>query len=291
MKSLVKFTAVYMVLLFAFACAPKSLVAPVVTQTPESVPTTYPTPTSTPSPSPRATPLISEEDSIILDQQFHDFLNKEGEYTQEKISSIVLDIDVTGDESFGLGLTDPVPRIQGYYFNCVDTGDYIILLFGFDGADGNRFITPIRISAYFYDFIQKRKFLVDRFYENSIDMWHFAGTSEATIYYSRNDIYQFFKEHTGIIMGLELCKQKFEIDDRVKGLGEIAISFVNSLNVSTDFTYGLFQLVESNGIQFEVPLEVNPNSTDIIQIINAKDIQQMDSSVIPEVFNVGYYGG
>ena len=86
-------------MLFAGSCAP-SVVA-TLHSTPEPTvfatlaPTVAPTATAAPSPTPTAVPTpatdelsFTEERRAELKQQFQDFLNKEGEFTPEEISSI-----------------------------------------------------------------------------------------------------------------------------------------------------------------------------------------------------------
>lgn len=73
-------------MLFSIACAPKAEVSlpstPEPTITATAAPTASPTPTA--SPVPTATPIFSEARMTELNQQFQDFLNKEGEFTPEK---------------------------------------------------------------------------------------------------------------------------------------------------------------------------------------------------------------
>jgi hypothetical protein len=111
--------------------------------------TTAPTPTPTPGPS--ATPWMNEEDTAALNLKIQDFLNKSGAYTPEKISAKMFDLSGLLDTSkMQLGLVDAT-HVEGYFFDYIEKDGSLVLLVGFDGADGGRFVVPIQIPLYFIE--------------------------------------------------------------------------------------------------------------------------------------------
>ncbi len=69
---------------------------------------------------------------------------------------------------FGLGLSSIQPHIQGYLFDYFESEGRIILILGFDGADGTRFISPVEIPFYVVEGAQ-RHFGVNKSSVNNMD--------------------------------------------------------------------------------------------------------------------------
>lgn len=110
-----------------------------------------PAPTPTPTTGPSATPWMNEEDTAALNQKIQDFLDKTGDYTPGKISAKMFDLSGLLDTSkIQLGLVDAT-HIEGYLFDYVEKDGSLILLIGFDGNDGGRFVVPIQIPLYFIE--------------------------------------------------------------------------------------------------------------------------------------------
>ena len=110
-----------------------------------------PAPTPTPVTGPTATPWMNEEDTAALNQKMEDFLYKEGDYTPEKISAKMFDLSGLLDSSkMQLGLVDAT-HIEGYFLDYIEKDGSLLLLVGFDGNDGGRFIVPIQIPLYFIE--------------------------------------------------------------------------------------------------------------------------------------------
>lgn len=121
--------------------------------TQEIIPT--PTATSAPTPppisGPTPTPWMDEADTAALNQKMKDFLNKEGDYTPEKISAKMFDLSGLLDTSkMQLGLVGAT-YVEGCFFDYVEKDGSLLLLVGFDGNDGGRFIVPIQIPLYFIE--------------------------------------------------------------------------------------------------------------------------------------------
>lgn len=141
----------------AVACAPCAEVAlnntlnPTISLT--VAPTAAPTATSTAIPTPTTEEYgFTEERRIELNQQFHDFLNKQGEFSQENMDSKLLYYNnarktldlgwINGDEA-GVAL-------QTYFFDYFRSGDYIIVAVGLNGTDGNNHVKPMVIPINYF---------------------------------------------------------------------------------------------------------------------------------------------
>lgn len=119
--------------------------------TPVLTATNAPTPSPTPLSGPTPTPWMDEADTAALNQKMKDFLNKEGDYTPEKISAKMFDLSGLLDTSkMQLGLVGAT-HVEGCFFDYVEKDGSLLLLVGFDGNDGGRFIVPIQIPLYFIE--------------------------------------------------------------------------------------------------------------------------------------------
>ena len=94
---------------------------------------------------------MNEEDTAALNQKIQDFLDKTGDYTPEKISAKMFDLSGMFDKTqIQLGLVDAT-HVEGCFFDYVEKDGSLILLVGFDGNDGGRFVIPIQIPLYFIE--------------------------------------------------------------------------------------------------------------------------------------------
>lgn len=143
--------------LFSFACTPSGLVVFAALQTPTAVQTAPIEPRATPdvilspSPAPTETPLFSTERTAELNQQFQDFLNKEGEFSEEAISNRLLScrdqtLDLGWFEGDEAGVT-----LQAWFFDYIISDDYIVMAVGFNGIDGKNHIKPMAIPIRYFE--------------------------------------------------------------------------------------------------------------------------------------------
>jgi len=264
------------------ACAPSGAAA--VTPAPEAAAATAAAPTATPSPtptpSPEPTPRIdeygfSEERKAELQVQFQAFLNKEGEFTPEKISSIMIKtISSLAESKIGLGMVDG-QKIEGYFFDYFEKYNRIFLLMGFDGSDGNRFITPIEIPLYMFEGIKTSIFSVYRMDDNSI----LFSNGESFDYSDRNDLLPFLDSIKGKIIAFVPFTDKINESD-ASSFGDVAVDYVkNEHNPKTGLSFGLYQLVISNG--FEIPESTESDGSSILKINNFEDVNVIDISKVP----------
>ena len=109
------------------------------------------TPSASPevSPSPSATVDQETQAEAIINQQIQDFLNFEGDFTRGKINEIAIKT-INDIKETKLGVADPEPKLEGLLLDFLKKDDSLILVMGFDGADGERFVTLVEIPVYFH---------------------------------------------------------------------------------------------------------------------------------------------
>jgi hypothetical protein len=79
------------------------------------------------------------------------FLNKQGAYTDKNIELSAIDADgKSRSDDTKLGLVDMNPVIQGVLLDYTEKDGSLILFMGFQGQDGNRFVSPVEVSIYFF---------------------------------------------------------------------------------------------------------------------------------------------
>jgi len=156
MKSTVRLVALSLfiltTILFSTACDPSVMVA--LTNTPEPIATTtvtpFATPTVKPSPSPTATPILpptelafSPEEKAVLNQQIHDFLNYQGDYSEENIKQFLFP---ELDKFYRLGvkyINESMCEVQGWLFDYLEKDGDLLLIVGFESKDNYRFVTVL----------------------------------------------------------------------------------------------------------------------------------------------------
>lgn len=279
-------------MLFAVSCAPRAEVTRV--STPEPTITATFAPTVTPTAMPTATPTpatdeygFTEERKAELNQQFQDFLNKQGEFTQGKMFSMMMEPATDLDKSeIGLGIARSIPEIQGYFFDYFEKDGRLFMLMGFDGKDGNRFITPVEIEMYVYKQISEAAFGVfecnaNNFYDNS--------SSEFKTFYGDNQIKSLldsFKNKV-IVLGLNTMEREEPVVDEEGQV--VLIEGTKEINSKIELTFGLFQLVSSNGLSYDNPQRGDASS--IIRIETVDDAEEIDISKVPILLTFTYFEG
>ena len=276
-------------MLFSIACAPKAEVSfpstPEPTVSATAVPTATPTPTASPVPTP--TPIFSEAQMAKLDQQFQDFLNKEGEFTPEEMTlKMMVTVGPLANDKVGLGIADYEPRIQGYFFDYFEKDNRIFLLMGFDGKDGNRFITPLEIPLYFYEGIEEAEFLVKKNKENYIQ----SSTEEGYVDYGeRAKLIPLLNTLKGKVIGFTLSMYTYSKEGaKDDEYGRIAGGYVDEINPKVDLSFGLIQLIPSNEIDYDGK-DKNGDSNSILKINNSDDINDINVNDVPIVMGISYF--
>ena len=154
-RSLVAFLFSIIMVTSSVSCAPRTLIASTKTPEPTQSATPSASPTATLSTTPTVVPTpatdefgFTEERRAELNQQFQDFLNYQGKYSEENIQEYLLP---AWKSFYGLGLvggSDDYYRVQTWLFDYVEKDGDLILLTGFDGKGGQRFVTALNIPLH-----------------------------------------------------------------------------------------------------------------------------------------------
>lgn len=89
---------------------------------------------------------------ILVNQQIQDFLNKEGNFSNENIQQYL--INYNGNKNLELGFVEESPGtifLQGWFFDYARVGDYLIMKVGFEGVDGKNHVKPVAIPIKMYE--------------------------------------------------------------------------------------------------------------------------------------------
>ena len=302
--NLIILASLIVALLFSVACAPHAEVA--LPSTPEPTISVTAAPTTTPTATPTAIPTpavdeygFTEERKAELNQQFQDFLNKEGEFTQEKMSQIMMETPSRLDKSeVGLGIADSgdVPRIQGYFFDYLEKDDRIFLFVGFDGKDGNRFITPLEIPIYYYEAFEPTPFDILVYKKNTIMVR--GGDVEGEDY--SEDISKLMSKLNDLKSSVLLFRlqsdkfdgsswDRFSMNSKTRA---IVADYVNEVNSKLELTFGLFQLSPQNGIPpYTNPDKIKGNSKSILKLTSAAEMGTINIDQVPMIRSISYYTG
>lgn len=267
--------------------------------------------TPSPSPTEAPTPTLDEfgftkERKAGLNEEIQKFLNKEGEYTQEKIFSMMMETTSPLDPSeIGLGFAGSQLEIQGYFFDYFEKENRIFMLMGFDGKDGNRFVTLVEIPVYFDKNIEGPVFLYKKYKVNNIlgiDNTTSAdangdivkspeGNIEDGYCYSKSEIISLLDSLRSKVINPKLKYWFSEFADLPADYlkSDLFIDYFNESNSKIELVFELLQLVSSNGITYE---DLEKSDTSSILIFNNVDnIGDIDVSKVPVIASIGYFVG
>ena len=319
MKRAARFTMLLVitiiVIIFCIACANSTIVASISTPVPTESITVAPT--ATPSPIPTATPIFSEEQATELNQNMQDFLNKEGEFTPEKISASLMEFYLGNGidhvsrldmNAAGLGISSYQPHIQGYFFDYIDKEGRVILLLGFDGKDGARFITPVEIPFYFNEAVKEAVFRIEKSTVNNIDGIDYSITGRDTIQFGECREYITCSDRNSLLQQLDLLKGnvivivldvwEYDVSDLNKATLEEeiynrAVEYIDENNSKIGLSFGLLDLVTSNDIDYKSFMEnvTNGDSSSILKIVDVNNIDDIDISKVPLTRSILFFEG
>jgi len=240
---------------------------------------------------PSSTPEITLSPEEILNTRISDALNKEGDFTEEKIQKMLINVDVMNEKKgTKLGLVDVagMPRIEGILVDLIKNDDYVGLIMEFDGTDGKPFLTELAIPMYLYDKAPS-KFKINRFTQQTVK-------STYTAVYEGND-------RTKILEYLDLLRGKPLIFDSLvtefpkewtegKWLTEydgVVAKWANEGIDKVPLFKKLVKSVYSNGLKPK-NVENIPKGTKIVDIKDVGDIEQIDmGKEVPIITNIYFY--
>ena len=283
-------------ILFSTACAPRVEVA--LASTPEPTASATAAPTATPTPTlslvPTPTPIFSEERMAELNKQFQDFLNKEGEFTPEKMSQIMMEtMSKLDKDEVGLGIVDggDVPRIQGVFFDYLEKDGRIFLFVGFDGKDGSRFITPIEIPFYFYEKFKPAGFGVVKYSENDIK----ADTEGKDYSDDKRGLLLLLSSLRGKVILLDLAYKRKDDSPR-NDLDLVSrdglYTYREEVNSKLEIVFGLYEILSQNGVlAYTNPEKIQAKSELILKVNNSEEMGAIEIKQVPIIMVIGYYSG
>lgn len=283
--------------LFFAACAPRVEAALPSTPEPTISVTAAPTTTSTATPTAIPTPAVdeygfTEERKAELNQQFQDFLNKQGEFTPEKISSKMMNLMVNLDkDEIGLGIATDIPEIQGYFFDCLEKDERIFLFVGFDGKDGKRFITPLEIPFYFYEKFKPAGFGVVKYSENDIK----ADTEGKDYSDDKRGLLLLLSSLRGKVILLDLAYKRKDDSPR-NDLDLVSrdglYTYREEVNSKLEIVFGLYEILSQNGVlAYTNPEKIQAKSELILKVNNSEEMGAIEIKQVPIIMVIGYYSG
>lgn len=291
--SLIIIATLAAIIVFSSACAPSAEVA--LASTPEptlsapAAPTVAPTPT--PSPVPTPTPIFSEARTAELNQQMQDFLSKQGEFTPEKITSkMMVTNSPLANDKVGLGIATQQASLQGYFFDYLEKDNRLYLLMGFDGKDGNRFITPVEITQYLYETVEPAVFTVTWAEDNFVGSAGDCGDIDDIDYGKRAKLIPLLDSLKGNTFCIDLRMITFTEDQAlVNEFGQVIIDNLNEINSKQKLSFGLLQLVQANGIDYNNPEKIEGDISSILKIYSVDDLSSIDVSDVPLINGIHYF--
>ena len=288
---LIALSLTMLIVFFAVACAPRAEVAPVCTPEPTVSVTAALTaiPTATPSPEPIPAPIFSEARMAELNQQMQDFLNKQGEFTPEKMSSkMMVTTSYLDHDKVCLGISDQEPALQGYLFDYFEKEGRLFLITGFDGKDGNRFITPLEITLYLYEAVEPAVFTVTRAEEKYIGS---SISNEGDIDYGKRDkLIPLLDSIKGNTFCFYLRARTFTEDKAlVDEFGQVIVENLNEINSKVKLSFGLFQLVTSNDLDYKNPENIEGDTSYILKLENIEDFCTINIDNVPLINAIHYF--
>ena len=216
-----------------------------------------------------------EQNKYSLNQQIQDFLNKDGEYTEEKMSQKLIKISSEHKEEMKMGIMDSTPRIQGWLFDYFESEDNLLLIIGLDNKNDERFVTLLQIPTYFYDKYSPANFIFTELYGDT-----FQGNAKNVDPNNNSDEMKSYLDRLKdgpIIFTLRTNKFPDRWSEEAKDLGDFAIRFVDEGNSKVDLSKSLIAEVSNNNLDFDIGDHVD---TEIISINESLDINNIDMSKV-----------
>jgi len=270
-------------MLVSAACAQRAEVA--LVSTPEPTVSVTATPTATPTAMPTAIPTpaideygFTEERKAELNQQFQDFLNKEGNYTEESLTDQLLtgrsnEIFYKGEKK--LGIMDTTPRIQCWFFDYFIWENSLMLIVGLDDIEEERFVTLFEIPVYFYDKCEPATFTFTQLAGTS----HNGHSKSVEPHCSTTQMLDYLDllKDQPVITTLSLEKFPDEWLIEAQSFGDYAVNFVNQGNSRVDVSRSLATSVFTNGIDLNID---EFSKIPIFCMSNISDLTNIDLSEI-----------
>lgn len=249
-------------------------VTPLPTQahTPFPSPSSTPTPSATDSPSPAAT--IDQETKTVVDNEIQDFLIKTGDYTEEKMKPKMILMDK--GKKTKLGILNSDFYVEGWLFDCKNLGDYVVMAMGFDGKDGNRFVTEVAIPIYVYEkgnLNGLNKYSIDRTINESI----VTGWKPDSSFKNGEELTARLEElkNGPLVFGVSRRKNT----ESTEGLNDAVVRYKNEINSKVDLGNKLYSEVSNNGLNLDIPSV--SDGVSLVKITKIEDVDNIEINNIP----------
>lgn len=287
------------------ACVQSTIALPLSTLEPtmsfSSMSVPIETPIITPSPAPTVTPIPSlnpEQQEALLDQQIQEFLNKEGQFTKEKMSEMAIwgssfcyedgngtDLGILRIFNDNSDEYDDNVSVYGYLYRVSRNEDSnIILTMGFDGKDGNRFNTDLMILSNCYDAQSEtddeQRFGLSFATEEGL---HLDDKHVRQFRATRSDeIFQYLDNLTGKKVVADIAAKKVNLDE-LSNVG--AKIFWKESNSRLPYIYNLISRLANNGIDTSA---IVSSGKDIPLITSSSDLIKVDFDTVPLVRGIRF---
>lgn len=233
--------------------------------------TESPIPTATETPAPTETVDKEAAAKVELDQRIQDFLNKDGDYTTMDVASQCFLPKPSASINTGdveLGLLDSAMDIQGVLLFTYKLNRSLVLIMGFDGINGNRFITPIELPIYACGFSDRLTFCWVDFENNQMTEYsrvvHFTNDQQEII----DDISLRVGEVIGIYINTESWTEDF-FKKQKGGLHDFIAEFFKRNKYSSK----LVEEIAQNGL--ETLSKLDSEGCSILHIENSADLTKV----------------
>ena len=249
------------------------------------------TPTAVPSSTPTSTPVLtateaafSKERIAELDQQIQDFLNYQGEYSKENIQEFLLPeihYPNTIIRHYNLGLVyfnESHVETQTWLFDYLEKDGDLVLIVGFDGKDGQRFVTCLNIPI---SVINKSTVMSERGIDLiKLDSW--CDSTGEHVFKSTSDIdviKHYLITNKPLLIGSRLITSDETISKEVGGdaLAAVCRYYNNSLPYIENLVYQ----IHNNGTELGSAFKLLDKK--ITQIEKISDINILSNSTMPIV--------
>ena len=251
-----------------------------VTTTPTMIPTAVPSPTPTSTPVLTATEAaFSEERRAELNQQIQDFLNYQGEYSEENIQQYLLPRD--HGEPLNLGLiyiNESTLRNQSWLFDYMEKDGDLLFIVGFDGKDNQRFATVLNIPL---SILKKSPIVGEEGVALvKLDSWS-ASTGERVIGFTsdRELIESHLTRNKPLLTNFYVII--FDEKNAEETGGEGHLEVVRYYNNNASYIGDLLSQINQNGI--EIKNNLKSQDKQISKIEELSDINDIDNYSMPNI--------
>lgn len=229
-------------------------------------------------------PTVNKEAELKLNQQIHDFLVKEGDFTDKKLNSGII---LTARKASGtkLGLM-PGNSIQGVLLDSRQKDDSLLLTVGLLDKNGDRFVTSVQLATYLYDalggtgeigYIGVQRPLVEIFVLRQ-DYTHGHATIES--FYKNDEVVEKIKTLEGGIFMFIPYSNIEDIAYDGSG-GEVGDRFVPELRSRVNLNKKLFDTIWTNGLKSSEDVSSLDPNTELIKIKSVDDINKVELDDVP----------